>query len=100
MKFRATVLLGLMAVLGGLACNRAVSSIETHTSTGVIRDIQEGGKVLVIEHQAFPNWMEGMTMPFDLSDPKLGQGLKKGDKVEFTLSAMDGGFPITAIKKI
>ena len=67
---------------------------------GVIREIQSDGKVLVIEHQAFPGWMEGMTMPFELKDPKLGAGLKKGDKVEFTLSADESGYPLTAIKKI
>jgi Cu/Ag efflux protein CusF len=100
MKWMKMAALGLLVAVPGLACNKALAPMETHTTTGVIRDIQEGGKVLVIEHQAFPGWMEGMTMPFDLSDPKLGQGLKKGDKVEFTLSAQDGNFPITAIRKI
>ena len=98
MKKLSIALLGLTLALGLGACQKAAP--ETHSSTGVIREIQSQGKILVISHQAFPGWMEAMTMPFELKDLKMGEGLKAGDKVDFTLTAQENAFSITAIKKI
>jgi Cu/Ag efflux protein CusF len=98
MKTLQIALLGLALAFGLAACRKATP--EIHTTTGVIREIQNQGRILVISHQAFPSWMEAMTMPFELKDPKLGAGLKAGDSVEFTVSAQEDGYPITAIKKV
>lgn len=71
---------------------------ESHSTTGVIVQVQQDGKVLVINHKDFPGFMEAMTMPFDV-DPKLSQGLKAGDRVKFTITKTGDSWPITAISK-
>ena len=76
------------------------SAAESHSSTGEIKRIRDSGKVLVIEHQEFPGFMEAMTMPFELSDPAIAAGLKEGDKVAFTIEKKENGYPISKIKKI
>ena len=77
----------------------ACAKNETHSSTGVVKKINAGGQVLVIDHDEFPGFMEAMVMPFELEDPKLAEGLAVGDKIEFTIEKIDGGWPVTAIKK-
>jgi len=111
MKTAPLALLLAAFTLAGIACNKAPEAPkaaayqpklgETHTTTGVIKEFASENKVVVLQHQAFPDgFMEGMTMSFQLADPKLAKGLKLGDKVEFTLQYTGTGFPITSIKKL
>jgi len=91
-----TLALGL-ALLAG--CSKAAAPApETHSTTGVVVEVRPN--VLVIQHQDFPGFMKGMTMPFELADPSLAKGIKPGDKVSFTLTKTDQGYPLTAIQKI
>jgi Cu/Ag efflux protein CusF len=71
---------------------------ETHSSTGVVVEVRPG--VLVIQHQDFPGFMKAMTMPFELADTGLAQGIAPGDKVAFTLTKTGQGYPLTAIQKL
>ncbi len=79
-------------------CSSALA--DSHTTTGVIEQIEDGGKTLIIQHQEFPGFMDAMTMPFNLKDPGMSEGLKAGDEVEFTIKQTETGFPIVKIKKI
>jgi Cu(I)/Ag(I) efflux system membrane fusion protein len=86
-----------LALLAG--CNKAAApAAETHSTTGVVVEVRPN--VLVIQHQDFPGFMKGMTMPFELADPDLAKGIKPGDKVSFTLTKTEQGYPLTAIQKI
>jgi manganese oxidase len=65
----------------------APSAPERHIGKGVITGvIPRTGKVL-IDHEAIPGFMAAMEMAYPVSDPALLQGLKEGDKVEFTIDA-------------
>ncbi len=87
-------------ILGIGAWTACAGHPESHMTIGVIKEIQHGGDTLVIDHKSFPGFMEGMTMPFGLADPKLSQGLKVGDRVRFTITRQGDAWPITAIEKI
>ncbi len=76
------------------------ASAESHSTTGVIQHVENNGKTLVIKHQDIPDFMGAMTMPFELEDPALSDGLKKGDQVEFTIQKTDSGYPIVKISRI
>lgn len=53
---------------------------------GIIEETPEpGGKIVRIRHEEIPGYMEAMTMPFDVKDPKELEGVKAGDKVLFRL---------------
>jgi protein SCO1/2 len=70
-----------------------------YAAHGIIRGFQSDNKVVVIEHQAIPGLMEGMTMGFELKPPALGQRLKAGDKVDFTLNVAGDDWSVTALSK-
>lgn len=87
----------MLAVLLLGACAKKV---EEHTAIGKIDEIKAGGGSVVITHEAFADgFMEAMTMPFDLADPKLVSTFKVGDQVKFTLSNKSGDWKITALEK-
>jgi Cu/Ag efflux protein CusF len=94
----AALLMGCGAGDGKKAAE-ASKAAENHSSSGVIMEVKDQGKTLVIQHQDFPGFMKGMTMPFEVETPAMAQGLKVGDKVDFTISKRENGFPITQIKK-
>ena len=98
MNRTAAVALSLAFAVGmGISC---AGKPESHSTTGVIQEVQNGGKTLVIDHKDFPGFMEGMTMPFDLANPDLSKGFKAGDHVRFTITQQGDAWPITAIEKI
>ena len=91
-----TAALAAIALL--LATTMACSGPESHSTHGVVRSIQAKGRVLVIQHEKFPGFMEAMTMPFEVADPALARGLKPGDQVYFTLEKRGDGWQITSLQ--
>ena len=74
---------------------------EMHTAVGVVKEIGENKKTVTFQHEAFKDgFMEGMTMSFEIRDPKLLDGLKLEDKAEFTIKYTGDGFPIVVLKKL
>jgi Cu/Ag efflux protein CusF len=72
---------------------------RTYQGHGVIRGFQSDGKVVVIEHQAIPGLMEGMTMGFELRDPASAGTFKVGDTVDFNLSVAGDDWTIESMQK-
>jgi Cu/Ag efflux protein CusF len=89
--FRRALLLLLLP--GALA-----AAARVHQGHGVLLELREGGKVLLIRHQAIPGFMPAMTMTFAVADPKLAKGLKPGQEVGFTLTKHGNFWPITALR--
>ncbi len=75
------------------------ASADSHTTTGVIEQVDNNGKTLIIHHQEFPGFMGAMTMPFELKYPAMSEDFKAGDEVEFTIQKTETGYPIVSIKK-
>ncbi len=73
---------------------------ESHITTGVIKQITSDEKTLIISHQEFPGFMDAMTMPFQLNDQALLDGLQAGDEIEFTIEKTETGYPIISIKNL
>jgi len=73
---------------------------QSHETRGVVREIRSEGRTLVIEHEEFPGFMEAMTMPFDVADPKLSAGLATGDRVQFTITREADAWPVTKLSKL
>ena len=94
-------LLALVFSLSLVSGCRKPAAAVLHSSKGVIIAFKAENKAVVIRHEAFPDgFMEAMIMPFEVADPKLLEGFKVGDTVEFSLQATDTGFPLVAIKKM
>lgn len=77
----------------------AVSSVPT--TDGEVRKIDKAQGKLTLKHGPIANLeMPGMTMVFKVSDPKLLDALKEGDKVKFTADKVNGAITVTAIEPV
>ncbi|MBI3548872.1 MAG: copper-binding protein [Elusimicrobia bacterium] len=85
--------------LAAAACGKKATP-ETHSTTGVVRNISHEGHALTVAHDDFPGFMEAMVMTFDVPDAGLTQGLKPGDKISFTIAKVDDQWPVTRIAKV
>ncbi len=70
----------------------ATSGTQVFQVRGLVREIEEGGKVAVIRHEEIPGYMAAMTMPFTVKDPSELEHVQAGDKVSFrmTVTETDG----------
>ena len=90
-RFGLLVLLGL----GGLSCNRE----QIYQVNGIVREVLPKSKQVKIEHEKIPNYMEAMTMTFDVKDDKEIAGLEPGDKVSFRMVVREKDGWIEQVKK-
>ncbi|MEP6873533.1 MAG: copper-binding protein [Burkholderiales bacterium] len=98
------VALGLTIAVGANAQTAPASAADhsahlAATTEGEVRRIdKEQGKV-TLKHGPIANLeMPGMTMVFKVSDPKMLDPLKEGDKVKFTADKVNGAITVTAIE--
>jgi len=66
---------------------------------GVVVAVDIDRRILEINHEAIPGFMPAMTMPYEVADPVLLQGLAAGDRVRGTLRVDRRGYIITALEK-
>jgi len=78
----------------------ASSSNQVFIVKGVVKAVKSGGKIVEIRHEAIPDYMPAMTMPFDVKNTNEVAALKPGDPVSFRLTATDTDSWIDQIKKI
>jgi protein SCO1/2 len=70
---------------GAVTAPTATASQQTYPVRGVIKELSGDGKTVVIQHEKIPGYMEAMTMPFEVRDPKELVGLQAGDTVAFRM---------------
>jgi len=83
-------------VLTGLGCQRSSSLPVNQSSSrqvfavkGVIKEVKASEKRIKIAHEKIPNYMEAMTMDFEVKDGKELLGVKPGDSVSFRMIVTD-----------
>jgi len=52
---------------------------------GVVTQVKADSKTIVVRHEAISNYMDAMTMPFKVKEPKELVGLQTGDEISFRL---------------
>lgn len=77
------------------------SAVAAPQSDAEVRKIdKEQGKV-TLRHGPLENLgMPAMTMVFKVSDAKMLDGLKEGDRVKFTAEKVNGAFSVTALQVV
>ena len=87
-------------VAGALAMPMtALADADGAMVDGVVKEVRSNGD-LTIKHGNIPNLdMSAMTMVFKLSDPKLGKGVKVGDKIKIHVEDVGGKLTVTELKK-
>src|SRR2546425_11602591 len=66
---------------------------------GVVKEVLPERKRVKIEHEKIPNYMDAMTMSFDVKEAKELAGLQPGDKVTFRMIVTEKDGWIDQIKK-
>ena len=77
----ALMLLGL----SGVSCKRE----RVFEVKGIVREVLPQRRQVKIEHEKIPNYMDAMTMPFDVKDARELAGLQPGDRVSFRMIVTD-----------
>src|ERR1035437_7003498 len=72
-----------------VALAQAATNVQSFTATGVVREIKAGGRTVVIKHEAIPNYMDAMTMPFKVKEAGELAGLRTGDMIQFCLKVTE-----------
>jgi protein SCO1/2 len=75
-------------------------TLRTFQARGVVKEIHEGERTVIINHEAVANYMDAMTMPFKVKEPKELAGLHAGDEIAFRLSVTDKESWIGQITKV
>ena len=105
--------LALLVALALSSCNRArttekdkvsgpAAAVQTTTyqGVGVVKATDVKRPSIEIDHQEIKGLMPAMTMEFYVKDKSLLDGLKPGDRIEFTIENGVGGIKITSIRKV
>ena len=79
---------------------RASTNLQIFQVKGVIQELQPEKKRAKIAHEEIPDYMEAMTMMFDVKDVKELAGLQPGDAVSFRMSVTDDDGWIDQVKKL
>lgn len=56
-----------------------------YTVRGVVREARQAKSQLIVKHEEIPGYMDAMTMPFKVRDPKILEIAKPGDAITFQL---------------
>lgn len=91
--------------MGGLlgamlaACQPAEPEARRFAVRGVVQEVKEEGRVLVIDHEEIPGYMKAMIMPFRVKHPSGAASVEPGDEIEFTYVVQDLASWIEGIKR-
>jgi protein SCO1/2 len=76
------------------------AATRTFQVNGRVREITPATKTVSVAHEAIPDYMPAMTMPLQVKDAALLDGLRAGDEIHFELSVTDDDSWISHLEKI
>jgi Cu/Ag efflux protein CusF len=72
---------------------------ESHAGRGSVISIDQKQAKVTLKHEEIKGLMPAMSMEFPVQPAEMLNGLRVGDRVQFTLSPQGGDFIITRIEK-
>jgi protein SCO1/2 len=85
-------------VLAAASCGK--SDQRTFTLQGQVLSLEPARKLLTVKHEEIKGFMPAMTMPYEVRDTRLLDGLAPGDLINATLVVVSNGAYLSAIKKV
>src|SRR5438270_7294411 len=73
---------------------------RTFTLQGQVLSVEPARKQLTIKHEEIKGFMPAMTMPYEVRDEKLLNGLAAGDLINATLVVVSNGAYLSSIRKV
>ncbi|MDA1273959.1 MAG: SCO family protein [Verrucomicrobia bacterium] len=75
-------------------------TIRVFTVNGIVKETEHADNALIVEHEAIPDFMPAMTMPFKVKNPVELEGLQPGNAITFRLSVAENRSWIDQIRKV
>jgi protein SCO1/2 len=97
---RAHIVFCLCLALAGAAACTPASDQRTFTLQGQVLSLEPARKLVVVKHGEIKGFMPAMTMPYEVKDEKLLDGLAPGDLIDATLLVVSNGAYLSTIKKV
>ena len=85
---------------GNVSGPAAAVQTTTYHGVGVVKHTDAKRPSVEIDHQEIEGLMPAMTMEFYVKDQSLLDGLKPGDRINFTIENGVGGIRITEIRRL
>jgi len=82
---RASLVLGVGGFIPFLTLAAENAGITNYSVRGVVEGVNQNEHRLVIKHETIPNFMEAMTMPFNVKNPAELSKFTIGEKISFQL---------------
>jgi protein SCO1/2 len=98
MKYQACVTLIIFTLTWMAGCDRSTS--QTYALKGIVRKMDQATGEVTISHDEIVGFMPKMTMPFEVTNRGLLEGIKPGDEVEGTLRVDREGDSVTTLDLI
>jgi protein SCO1/2 len=76
------------------------SNDQSFAARGVVKKLDPGNRTVLVSHEAITNYMDRMTMPFKVKDPRELTGLGIGDRISFRLHVTETESWIGQVSKI
>ena len=83
-RVEATPTAGSAGVTSAHAADPAM--VDRYSAHGVVKSVDPDRKKLSIAHDDIPGFMKAMTMPFEVPDRSMLEGLAVGDAVDFSFT--------------
>ena len=98
---RASLVLSVLSLCLAFAAPACTKSDErTFTLQGQVLSLEPARKLLTVKHEEIKGFMPAMTMPYEVRDAKLLDGLAPGDLINATLVVVSNGAFLSAIRKV
>jgi protein SCO1/2 len=85
LMFGKRVLFSLLVLTAALAVAGCKNDQQVFEVKGVVKELKPNGKTAVIAHETIPDYMDAMTMDFDVKNKRELEGLKSGDAIVFRM---------------
>src|SRR5258706_9021810 len=95
---RASLVFFLCLVFAAPACSK--KDERTFTLQGQVLSLEPARKLVTVKHEEIKGFMRAMTMPYEVRDARLLDGLAPGDLISATLVFVSNGAFLSAIRKV
>jgi protein SCO1/2 len=96
---RAHIVFSLCLTLAAAACGKPADE-RTFALQGQVQSLDPPRRQLVVKHEEIKNFMPAMTMPYEVTDAKVLDGLAAGDLISATLVVFSNGAHLRDIRKV
>ncbi len=80
--------------------NPGEANLRSFAARGVVKQLRADDGTILLSHEAISNYMDAMTMPFKVKEPKELTDLRPGDQVSFRLAVSNTESWIDQVAKI